>query len=86
MRYKVSVGFQGTAVLEIEADSPEAARTVATELTIDDLARKGQSDIYTLKIAAKEIILASALSGLEDEAGEGNASKKPRPSGWYRPD
>ena len=84
-RYKVSVSFQGTAVLEIEAESPEAARIAAAEMTVDDLARKTSSDIHTLKVAAKEIIAASALSGQGDETAEENAPRKPRPSGWYRP-
>ena len=84
-KYKVSVSFQGTAVVEIEADSPEAARIAAAEMTVDDLARKSHSDIYTLKVAAKEIILVSAISGQEDAAAEENALRKPRPSGWYRP-
>jgi hypothetical protein len=37
--YKVTVTFQGAATLEIEADSPEAVRLEAKELTIADLAR-----------------------------------------------
>lgn len=83
-KYKVSVSFQGTAVLEIEADSPEDARIAAAEMTVGDLARPAHSDISTLKVMAKEIILASSLSG-EDEAQSENAPRKPRPSGWYRP-
>ena len=85
IKYKVSVSFQGTAVVEIEAESPEAARLVAAEMTIDDLARKSHSDISTLKIAAKEIIPVSAISGQADAAADENAPCKPRPSGWYRP-
>ncbi|MGI4791768.1 MAG: hypothetical protein ACRYFS_23345 [Janthinobacterium lividum] len=84
-KYKVSVSFQGTAVLEIEADSPEAARVAATEMTIDDLARKSHSDIYTLKVAAKEIILASSLGGQDDDGSDENKPRQARPSGWYRP-
>ena len=84
-RYKVIVAFSGTAVLEIAAASPEAARLAAAELTLADLAREGHSDIHSLKIAAKEITPASSLSG-QDEEGEGeNAPRKARPSGWYRP-
>jgi len=83
-KYRVSVSFQGTAVLEIEAGSPEDARIAASEMTVDDLARPSHSDISTLKVMAKEIILASALSG-EDGAASENAPRKPRPSGWYRP-
>ena len=84
-KYKVSVSFQGTAVLEIEADSPEAARIAAAELTVDDLARKSHSDIYTLKVAAKEITLAAALSGQDDDTAAENKPRPARPSGWYRP-
>ncbi len=83
-KYKVSVSFQGTAVLEIEAGSPEEARIAAAEMTVGDLARPSHSDISALKVMAKEIILASALSG-QDEADAENAPRKPRPSGWYRP-
>lgn len=83
-KYKVSVSFQGTAVLEIEASSPEEARIAAAEMTVNDLARPSHSDISTLKVMAKEIILASALSG-EDETVAENAPHKPRPSGWHRP-
>lgn len=84
-RYKVNVAFQGTAVVEIVAVSPEAARLAAGELTLADLAREGHSDVHALKIAAKEITPASALSGQDEEAGDENAPRKPRPSGWYRP-
>jgi hypothetical protein len=85
VKYKVSVSFQGTAVVEMEAESPEAARIAAAEMTVDDLARKSHSDISTLKIAAKEIIPLSAISGQGEENPEENAPRKPRPSGWYRP-
>lgn len=84
-RYKVNVAFQGVAVLELDAASPEAARLAASELTLADLAREGHSDIHALKIAAKEITPASALSGQEEDAGDETAPRKPRPSGWYRP-
>lgn len=84
-KYKVSVSFQGTAVIEIDADSPEAARIAAAEMTVDDLARKSHSDIYTLKVAAKEIILASTLGGQDDEASDEGKPRPKRPSGWYRP-
>ncbi len=84
-RYKVSVAFQGTAVVEIIAASPEAARLATAELTLADLAREGHSDVHSLRIAAKEITPAATLTG-EDEAGaDENAPRKPRPSGWYRP-
>ena len=84
-KYKVSVSFQGTAVLEMEAESPEAARLAAAEMTVDDLTRKSHSDIYTLKVSAKEIILVTDISGQGEAASEENAPRRPRPSGWYRP-
>ena len=71
-------------MVEIEALSLEDAHALAIEMTIDDLARKSHSDISTLKVMAKEIILASSLSGQDDAGGE-NAPRKARPSGWYRP-
>ena len=85
MRYKITVAFSGTAVLELDAASPEAARLATAELTLADLARDGHTDVHTLKIAAKEITPASALSGQDEESGGENAPRKPRPSGWYRP-
>ena len=85
VKYKVSVAFQGTATVEMEAESPEAARLAAAEMTVDDLARKSHSDIGTLKIAAKEIIPLSAISGQSDDAAEETTPRRPRPSGWYRP-
>ena len=83
-KYKVSISFQGTAVLEINAESPEEARIAASEMTVDDIARPSHSDVSTLKVMAKEIILASSLSGADNEVLD-NAPRKPRPSGWYRP-
>jgi len=84
-RYKVNVAFQGTAVLEIIAASPEAARLATADLTLADLAREGLSDVHSLRIAAKEITPTSSLSGQDEDGGDENASRKPRPSGWYRP-
>ena len=84
-RYKVNVAFQGTAVIEIIADAPEAARLMAADLTLADLAREGHSDVHSLRIAAKEITPVSALSGQDEEGVEENAPRKSRPSGWYRP-
>lgn len=83
MLYKVTVAFSGTAVIQMEAASPEAARLATAELTLPDLARPNQSDVHALKIAAREITAVSALSG-EEEAEE-SAPRKARPSGWYRP-
>ena len=85
MRYKVNVTFQGSATLEIEADTPEAARLAAAELTPADLARQGHADILSFKIAAREVTPAAALGGEHDEPEAENAPRRPRPSGWYRP-
>lgn len=85
MRYKLNVAFQGTASLEIEADSLEAARVAAAELTPIDLARQGHADILTFKVAAREITPAAALGGHNDEPSSESGPSKPRPSGWYRP-
>ena len=83
MRYKVNVTFQGTASLE--ADTPEAARQAAAELTPVDLARQGHADILSFKIAAREVTPAAALGGEHDDPQTENAPRKARPSGWYRP-
>ena len=85
MRYKVNVTFQGTAVLELEAETVEAARQAAAELTPADLARQGHADVLTFKIAAREITPAAALGGEHAEEAQENAPRKARPSGWYRP-
>jgi hypothetical protein len=83
--YKVNVSFNGTASLEIEADTVEQARLRATEIGIADLARAGHVDILTFKVAARELTPISSLrGGHHTEEGE-NAPEKPRPSGWYRP-
>ena len=83
MLYKVTVAFSGTAVIQMEAASPEAARLATAELTLPDLARQGHTDVHALKIAAREITAVAALSG--EEEPEENAPRKARPSGWYRP-
>ena len=70
--------------MEIIAASPEAARLATADLTLADLAREGLSDVHSLRIAAKEITPTSSLSG-QDEDGDENAPRKPRPSGWHRP-
>ncbi len=85
MRYKINLTFNGTATLEIDADTPEAARQAAAELTPADIARQGHADILTWKIAAREITPASAMSGHHGDAPGDNAPPKPRPSGWHRP-
>ncbi len=81
MRYKVNISFAGTASLVIEADTTEDARTMASELTVTDLARAAQVDILTLKVGAREVTAALP----EDGAPDDSAPRKPRPSGWYRP-
>ncbi len=84
MRYKVTVVFSGTVVVEMDAASPEAARLAVAEMTLPDLAKQGQADVHALKIAAREITPTASLSGEDD--GEGStAPRAPRPSGWYRP-
>ena len=85
MRYKLNVTFSGTATLEVEADTPDAARVAATELTVADLARQGHADILSFKIAAREVTPAAALGGDHGEPDAKDAPRKPRPSGWYRP-
>jgi hypothetical protein len=83
--YKLNLTFHGTATLEMDAESPEAARQAAAELTVTDLARQGHADILTWKIAAREVTPTSALGGSHEEAAPENVPNKPRPSGWYRP-
>lgn len=86
MRYKINVTFQGTASLEIEADSPDDARRLAADLTVTDLARTGHADVLSFKIAAREVTPASALGGEhQDDGVSEHSSTRPRPSGWYRP-
>ncbi len=85
MRYKINVTFQGTATLELDADSPEAARLAVLELELPDLARQGFADVLTWKIAAREVTPTAALAGEDNAAPEDDAPRKPRPSGWYRP-
>lgn len=71
-------------MVEMEAESPEAARLATADMTVDDLARKSHSDIGVLKVAAKEIVPLASLSGADDSA-EDQKPRPPRPSGWYRP-
>ena len=86
MRYKLNVSFQGTASIEIEADSPDDARHLATTLALADLARTGHADVLSFKIAAREVTPASALGGEHhDDSAQEHAPARPRPSGWYRP-
>jgi len=86
MRYKLNLTFQGTATLEIEADTVDEARHLATTVTLPDLARTGHADILSFKVAAREVTPASALGGEHhDEPGGEHAPIRQRPSGWYRP-
>ncbi len=83
--YKVTLTFQGTATIEIEADSIEAARQETAALTMADLARSSQTDILSLKVAAREVTPVSALGGHDDGGEDETRPARPRPSGWYRP-
>jgi hypothetical protein len=83
--YKVNITFQGTASLQIEAETPEAARLKAQDLTIPDIARAGQVDVRQLKVAAREVTPVAAMGGLLDGSEDEASPSKPRPSGWYRP-
>jgi hypothetical protein len=83
-RYKVSLGFEGRAVVEIEADTPELARQKAYELQVEDLARQGAADILALKIVPRDIREASITAG-ENLGEEEDRPIGKRPSGWYRP-
>ena len=85
IKYQVNVTFQGTATVEIEAASVEAARQEARTLPGTDLARAGQADILSFKVAAREITPAAALAGEHAGEPEESSTRKPRPSGWYRP-
>ncbi|MDQ2799991.1 MAG: hypothetical protein M3Y13_10140 [Armatimonadota bacterium] len=85
MRFKINVAFQGTVSLELEADTPEAARLEAADLTLADLARAGQADVLSFKIAAREVTPISALTGEDGGRGDEDGPRRPRPSGWYRP-
>lgn len=85
MRYKVTVVFSGTVVVEMEAASPDAARLTVAEMTLPDLARQGHADVHALKIVAREITPTASLSGEDDGSLSDTASRAPRPSGWYRP-
>ena len=85
MLYKVNVRFSGTAALDLEANSIEEVRTIASELSVVDIARTGKVDILSFDIAAKEITPAAALGGSHTVDEDEDGPRKPRPSGWYRP-
>ena len=85
MRYKVNVTFQGTAALEVEADTVDDARRQAAALTPADLARSGHTDILTFRVAAREATAAAAIRGEQHGPDDESGSPKNRPSGWYRP-
>ena len=73
-------------MLELDADTPDVARALASELTLADLARAGHADVLTFKVAAREVTPTAALGGQPDDATDENAPRRPsRPSGWYRP-
>ncbi len=85
MRVKLNLVFSGTATVEMEADSVEAARLSAADLTLADLARSGHADVLSFKVAAREATPTSALGGEGDDTPAGEAPRTSRPSGWYRP-
>lgn len=85
MRVKLNLVFSGTATVEMETDSVEAARLSASELTLADLARSGHTDILSFKVAAREATPTSALGGEGDDTQRSDAPRPARPSGWYRP-
>lgn len=85
MRVKLNLVFSGTATVEIDADSVEAARLSAADLTLADLARAGHTDVLSFKVAAREATPTSALGGEGDDTQAGSAPRTSRPSGWYRP-
>lgn len=81
-RYRMTITFTGTAMLELDADTATEAAIKASELTVEDLARQGSVDVIALKVSARDIVPAALGSADdEDEAGP----RRPRPSGWYRP-
>ncbi len=77
--------FSGTATVEMDADTLEAARLMASELTLADLARAGHTDILSFKVAAREATPTSALGGEGDNTQDSDGPRASRPSGWYRP-
>ncbi len=85
MRVKLNLVFSGTATVEMDADTPEAARGLAADLTLADLARSGHTDILSFKVAAREATPTSALGGEGDDTQAPDAPRTVRPSGWYRP-
>jgi len=82
-RYRMTVSFAGTAMLELDAENATDAAQKATELTVKDLARQGHVDVLSMKVNARDIRPAGVPTGEEDE--DEASPRKPRPSGWYRP-
>lgn len=81
-QYKVTIKFNGSAIIDLNADSPEKARLTVEEMELSELTRAGHADITSFDIAAREITAVISPDHINDEE-EGN--RKPRPSGWYRP-
>lgn len=82
-KFKIQVHFTGTAIVELSGDSVEDVRRAVAELELPDIARVGFADILTFDMSVREITPARPESGQDD--ADGDASHKPRPSGWYRP-
>lgn len=80
-KFKILVNYKGMASVEVKADTVEAARRAAADLTLIDLARVGHSDIISFELAVREISEATGPGAFSDEP---ETSDKPRPSGWYR--
>jgi hypothetical protein len=81
-KYRVQLHLTGSAIVEIDADSVDAAKRAAVKLELADIARVGFADILAFEVAVREITQAGPVTPHEDET---DAAGKPRPSGWYRP-
>jgi len=83
-RYKMTVTFTGTAMLELDAENAVEAAQKATELTVKDLARQDHVDVVSLRTNARDIRPAGLPGTVADDDDE-SKPRGPRPSGWYRP-
>ncbi len=79
-KFKVTVKFSGAAIIEVQADTVDAARREVAELDLRDIARVGFADIVQFELAAREITPSPAPGGSTDD--EEQAPGRPRPSGW----
>jgi len=82
-KYLVTISFTGKAMVDVPAATAEAARHIATEMSLSDLALTGKVDLLNFRIVPGEINKVVTNEG--DEVEEDSQPKKPRPSGWYRP-